>query len=279
MAAGTVIVQARTLVGLGEIDPGDDRHPGHLRRPRGRGAGADERTRGDPSGRPLPVTQGLTRNQVAWRIARDIPEGAFVNLGIGQPVLVANFVPAEREVIFHSENGILGMGPEPPDGLAGRGPDQRRQAADNPGARRIAVPSRGLVCDGARRASRPLRPRRVPGRGQRRPRELVDRRAGRDPRRRRRDGPRGRRQGGVCDDRSLHEARGAQDRRTRELSADRPRRRQPDLHRPRGDRGDAGGARRAARWWRASTSPSWPRVPGRRSNRRTGSALLGAPAL
>ena len=61
------------------------------------------------------MTQGLTRNQVAWRIARDIPEGAFVNLGIGQPVLVANFVPAEREVVFHSENGILGMGPEPPE--------------------------------------------------------------------------------------------------------------------------------------------------------------------
>ncbi len=60
------------------------------------------------------MTKGLTRNQVAWRIARDIPEGAFVNLGIGQPVLVANFVPAEREVVFHSENGILGMGPEPP---------------------------------------------------------------------------------------------------------------------------------------------------------------------
>ena len=60
------------------------------------------------------MTKGLTRNQVAWRIAQDIPEGAFVNLGIGQPVLVANFVPAEREVVFHSENGILGMGPEPP---------------------------------------------------------------------------------------------------------------------------------------------------------------------
>ncbi len=61
------------------------------------------------------MTTGLTRNQVAWRIARDIPDGAVVNLGIGQPVLVANFVPAEREVVFHSENGILGMGPEPPD--------------------------------------------------------------------------------------------------------------------------------------------------------------------
>ena len=60
------------------------------------------------------MTAGLTRNQLAWRIARDIPDGAFVNLGIGQPVLVANYVAPEREVVFHSENGILGMGPQPP---------------------------------------------------------------------------------------------------------------------------------------------------------------------
>ena len=61
------------------------------------------------------MKQGLTRNQLAWRIAQDIPDGAVVNLGIGQPVLVANFVPPEREIVFHSENGILGMGPEPPE--------------------------------------------------------------------------------------------------------------------------------------------------------------------
>jgi 3-oxoadipate CoA-transferase, beta subunit len=54
-----------------------------------------------------------TRQQIAERAARDIPEGFYVNLGIGIPVLVANYVPAEREVILHSENGILGMGPEP----------------------------------------------------------------------------------------------------------------------------------------------------------------------
>ncbi len=54
-----------------------------------------------------------TRDQIAANAARDIPEGAYVNIGIGIPVLVANHVPAEREVIIHSENGILGMGPEP----------------------------------------------------------------------------------------------------------------------------------------------------------------------
>ena len=58
----------------------------------------------------------LTREQVAWRAAQDLSEGAFVNLGIGIPTLAANFVPKHREVIFHSENGILGLGPRPTSG-------------------------------------------------------------------------------------------------------------------------------------------------------------------
>jgi 3-oxoadipate CoA-transferase, beta subunit len=58
----------------------------------------------------------LTREQMAWRAAQDLPEGAFVNLGIGIPTLAAGYVPAGREVIFHSENGILGLGPKPAPG-------------------------------------------------------------------------------------------------------------------------------------------------------------------
>ncbi len=61
----------------------------------------------------LDTCKPLTRSEMAARVARDIPEGWYVNLGIGAPLQVADFVPAEREVIFHSENGVLGMGPAP----------------------------------------------------------------------------------------------------------------------------------------------------------------------
>jgi 3-oxoadipate CoA-transferase beta subunit len=80
------------------------------------------------------TTVGMTREQMAQRAALDIPNGAYVNLGIGIPELVARFVPEGREVIYHTENGLLGMGPSP-------GPGEGDPELINAGKRQVtAVP-------------------------------------------------------------------------------------------------------------------------------------------
>lgn len=58
----------------------------------------------------------LTREGIAARVAQDIPHGSYVNLGIGVPTLVADFLPSDRQIILHSENGLLGMGGTAPSG-------------------------------------------------------------------------------------------------------------------------------------------------------------------
>jgi len=58
----------------------------------------------------------FSREQMSARVARDIPNGAYVNLGIGLPTMVANHLPKDREIILHTENGLLGMGPAPEAG-------------------------------------------------------------------------------------------------------------------------------------------------------------------
>ncbi len=70
------------------------------------------------SGRAMgdPVTNKLSNAQIAWRAAQDIEDGAYVNLGIGFPEMVARFQPPGREAVFHTENGILDFGEAPPAG-------------------------------------------------------------------------------------------------------------------------------------------------------------------
>ncbi len=68
----------------------------------------------------------LNRNQMAWRVAHDIPDGSYVNLGVGMPLAVVNFMPDDRDIVFHSENGLLGMrdlkpGEEPDSELVNAG--------------------------------------------------------------------------------------------------------------------------------------------------------------
>lgn len=62
------------------------------------------------------MTTRISRQDLAARIAADIPEGSFVNLGIGAPTLVANYLPEDEEIILHTENGMLGMGSAPEEG-------------------------------------------------------------------------------------------------------------------------------------------------------------------
>lgn len=61
-------------------------------------------------------TPGLSREEMAQRVALDIADGSYVNLGIGMPELIAKYVPEGRELIYHTENGLLGMGPSPAEG-------------------------------------------------------------------------------------------------------------------------------------------------------------------
>ena len=146
---------------------------------------------------PPPPTVQAAATASRWRaarVARDIPEGWYVNLGIGIPTLVADYVPLDREVIFHSENGVLGMGPAPEK-------DKIEPWLINAGKQYVTLraggsfcPSRRQLRDDPRRPSRSVRAGRVPGGRERRHRQLGDSRERHRAGGRRRHGSRGRRQ-------------------------------------------------------------------------------------
>ena len=79
------------------------------------------------------------RDQMAARVAQDVPEGWYVNLGIGMPTMVANHVPLTREVVIHSENGVLGMGPAPQ-------PDEINPWLINAGKQLVTLRPGGSYC-------------------------------------------------------------------------------------------------------------------------------------
>ncbi len=127
-AATTTVVQVDEIVPLGSLDPETVVTPGIFVEPRRRGGRARLARgrclrRGSRPGGPAPrsrrierssrMSTRISRDELAQRIAADIPEGAYVNLGIGAPTLVANFLPDDLEIILHTENGLLGMGPAP----------------------------------------------------------------------------------------------------------------------------------------------------------------------
>ena len=134
----------------------------------------------------------LTRDQMAARVAQDIPDGAYVNLGIGLPTAVANHLPAEREIILQSENGVIGMGPAPAKG-------EEDEDLINAGKQPVTLKPGGAYFHHADSFAM-MRGGHLDICVLGRPRQLAHRRSRRHSSRRRCDGSRQRRQAGVRDD-------------------------------------------------------------------------------
>lgn len=177
----------------------------------------------------------LTNSQIAWRAAQDIQDGAYVNLGIGFPEMVAKYQPPGRQAIFHTENGILDFGEAPEAG-------QEDWDLINAGKKAVTLKpestffhhadSFAMVRGGHLDVSHS---RRLSGCPERRPRKLAGREQG-SARRRRRDGPRPWREAslrhyGACDEERRVEAC-----RKVHVPAYRRRLRHPHIHEPRGHR-------------------------------------------
>ncbi len=121
MAAATTIAEVEILVEAGELEADEVHVPGIFVQKIFQGAKFENplekvtlaQPEGSGGGGEHPATKPLTRRQMAWRAAQILPDGGYVNLGIGVPTLVADYLPGERRIRLHSENGVLGVGPYP----------------------------------------------------------------------------------------------------------------------------------------------------------------------
>lgn len=121
MAAKVTIAEVEHLVPAGELDADEVHLPGVFVQKIFQGKKFENplekvtlaQPEGADGGALAPVAKPLSRRQMAWRAAQSLPDGGYVNLGIGVPTLVADYLPAERGIRLHSENGVMGVGPYP----------------------------------------------------------------------------------------------------------------------------------------------------------------------